>query len=102
MRYDPSVLRFVEVSLGSLAQQAGAAEPTATADALKGRVDIPLSFSRPGALSGNGALVNLKFAVKSGRASTQVIASQVALTTDSGENLMVPAGPRSYALRLTP
>ena len=102
VRFDPSVLRFVEASLGELAEQAGAAKPVAAADAFKGRVDIPLNFSRPAALNGNGTLVNLTFMVKAGRPSTQLIASQMAITTDSGDNLMVPSGPRAYALRLTP
>lgn len=102
VRYDPTVLRFVELSLGGLAQEAGAAQPPPAATTPRGRLDIPLHFSRPQALSGSGVLVNLTFAVTTGRASTQLIASQMSVTTDDGARVMIPSGPRSYALRLTP
>jgi general secretion pathway protein D len=101
VRFDPSVLRFVEANLGALAHQAGAADPVVTADSLKGRVDVPLNFSKPSALAGNGSLVDFTFTVKANRIATQLIASQMSVKTTDGGDLMLPPRPRSHAVRLS-
>jgi hypothetical protein len=101
VRFDPVVLGFVSATLGSLAQDAGAADPVPKVDALRGRLDIPMSFSKPSALGGSGGLVTLTFTVKAGRPSTQVIASQMSVKTETGADIMLPASPRSHSLTLT-
>jgi general secretion pathway protein D len=99
-RFDPAVLRFESAALGSLAQSAGAAAPAPTVDTRTGRIDLPLNFSNPEGLSGDGAVVELTFTVHTGRATTQVIAAQgEAGGTDGSSRIPLP-GPRSLSLRI--
>jgi general secretion pathway protein D len=100
VRFDPTVLRFESASLGSLAQGAGAAEITPTIDSRSGRVELPLSFSQPRGMSGDGPVLELTFTVQRGTAATQVILAQnEAGGTAGGSRFMLP-GPRSLALRI--
>jgi len=101
VRFDPVVLSFVSATLGSLAQDAGASDPAPKVDGVKGRLDIPMSFSKPAALGGSGSLLTLTFNVKAGRPSTQLIASQMAVKTETGADVMLPASPRSHSVMLT-
>jgi hypothetical protein len=102
VRFDPSVLRFESASLGSLAQGAGAAQPEPTVDGRRGRVDLPLSFSQPKGMSGDGAVVELSFTVQKGRSATQVVLAQSqAGASAGGERILLP-GPRSLGLRIAP
>jgi hypothetical protein len=94
------VLRFESASLGSLAQGAGAAEITPTIDGRGGRVELPLNFSLPRGMSGDGPVLELTFTVQRGTAATQVILAQnEAGGTAGGSRFMLP-GPRSLALRI--
>jgi general secretion pathway protein D len=100
VRFDPSVLRFESASLGSLAQGAGAANPSPTVDGRRGRLDLPLNFTQPKGMSGDGAIVELTFTVYKGRAMTQVfVAQNEAGSTDGSSRILLP-GPRSLALRI--
>lgn len=101
VRFDPSVLRFVEMKPGPLAQDAGAEATTASLDASRGRVDVPMRFAKPQALGKDGTLVTLVFQVVAGRAQTQVIASQVEGRGSDGSSHMLPGSPRSHSLRIT-
>ncbi len=100
IRYDPLVLRFVSADLGSLAQQAGAADITPNADPATGRLDIAMSFRKPEQLSGAGALVNLSFAANTARAQTRLVAAQIDIKAEDGQLLSVPR-PRPHLLKVT-
>lgn len=100
MRFDPAVLRFDRAALGALAVSAGASEPAPKVDALHGRVELPLAFVKPEAVTHGGAVVELTFTVHTGRATTQLIAAQTeAVAGDGAGRLMLP-GPRSLSLRI--
>ncbi len=102
VRFDPTVLRFVDAAIGPLAQSAGAERASAKADALRWRVEIPLTFSQPPALAGDGTLVTLNFTVVAGKAMTQLIAAQVDAKAEDGTTRLLPSGPRTHLLRITP
>jgi DNA-binding transcriptional regulator/RsmH inhibitor MraZ len=66
----------------------------------KGRLDLPLTFSNPAGLAGDGAVMELTFTVHTGRATTQLIAAQgEAGSTDGTSRIMLP-GPRSLSMRI--
>ncbi|MFZ2652039.1 MAG: secretin N-terminal domain-containing protein [Burkholderiaceae bacterium] len=100
VRFDPGALRFESANLGDLAERAGASPPAPTVDALKGRLDIPLSFAQPDALVGDGALLELTFQVHTGRAVTQLVVTQNEASSPDGSRLVLP-GPRNISLRIT-
>ena len=100
VRFDPTVVRFESVALGALAERAGAAPPTPAVDALKGRIDIPLSFAQPDGLAGDGALIELTFVVHTGRAVTQLVVAQNEASGTDGSRVTLP-GPRNISLRIT-
>jgi general secretion pathway protein D len=99
VRYDPLVLRFVGAGLGTLAQQAGAAEPETRADPAIGRLDIAMNFSQPARLAGSGPLVNLTFAAKTARAQTRLVAPQIDVKGEDGQIVSV-ARPRPYLIKV--
>jgi general secretion pathway protein D len=102
VRFDPAVLRFVASAVGPQAQRGGATEVNAKADARRGRVTIPLAFSQPSALAGDGTLVTLTFTVVAGRSQTQLIAAQVDAKNEDGSTHLLPSAPRTHQLRVTP
>ena len=101
VRFDPLVLRFDGASPGALAQAAGAPEITAGLDARRGRVDLPVNFANPAAMTGDGDMVTLRFTVLGGRPLTQVIAAQNEAVAADGEGRVMLPGPRTLMLRIT-
>jgi len=101
LRYDPTVLRFESATLSRLAEGAGAAPLAPNVDNIKGRIDLPMSFARPGGLAGDGPVVELQFLVHTGRNSTQIIATQADATGIDGSSHAMPLGPRNLLLRIT-
>jgi hypothetical protein len=101
VRFDATVLKYVDYSLGSLAEEAGAERTGVSADALTGRLEVPLTFSRPEAIAGDGPLVTLTFEVKAGRPLTRLTVAQLEVKGEDGSTQQVPAGPRSIMLRIS-
>jgi general secretion pathway protein D len=102
VRYDPVVLRFIDASAASVAVAAGAETVRAVVDTARGRAEIPLTVANPDGLSTDGPLLTLSFAVRVGRASTQLIVAQTDVKAEDGTSRLIPAAPRSFAMRIMP
>jgi hypothetical protein len=102
VRYDPVVLRYVDASAASVAVAAGAEPIKAHVDTARGRAEIPITVANPDGLSADGPLLTLSFAVRVGRASTQLIVAQTDVKAEDGTSRLIPPAPRAFAMRIMP
>jgi general secretion pathway protein D len=98
LRYDGLVLSYQSFQLGDLALKAGGSVGTPKADAAVGRLDIPITFTQPDLLTGDGPLITITFAPKTARASTSLVATQVDVKGQDGQ-LRTIAKPQNYVVR---
>jgi general secretion pathway protein D len=98
LRYDGLVLSYQSFQLGELALAAGGSVDAPKANAAIGRLDIPISFSKPELLKGDGAIITLTFTAKTARASTSLVATQVDVKGADGQ-LRTIARPQNYIVR---
>jgi hypothetical protein len=98
LRYDGLVLSYQSFQLGDLALKAGGSVGTPKADAAVGRLDIPITFTQPDLLTGDGTLITITFAPKTARASTSLVATQVDVKGQDGQ-LRTIAKPQNYVVR---
>lgn len=98
LRYDGLVLSYQSFQLGELALKAGGSVDAPKANPAVGRLDIPISFSKPELLNGDGTIITLTFAPKTARASTSLVATQVDVKTAEGA-LRTIERPQNYVIR---
>lgn len=99
IRFDPKVLTFVEVNPTELARNSGIAGTSPKLDTDSGRLDVDLqAVGNP--LSGQGKLLNLRFAATTARTQTTIAVGQAALPGNVGARAALQ--PSSLRLRVAP
>jgi hypothetical protein len=98
LRYDGLVLSYQSFQLGELALKAGGEVGISKADVAVGRLDIPITFTKPDLLQGDGTLITLTFTPKTARASTSLVATQVDVKAADGQ-LRTITRPQNYLVR---
>ena len=95
IRFDPKVLTFIEARPDALALNSGIEGVTPKLDPTAGRLEFDLQAGT-NLLSGQGKLLNLRFAAKTARAQTTIALGQVNLPSDAGARTT----PQNTTLRL--
>jgi general secretion pathway protein D len=98
IRFDPQVLSFVDARSEALAQAGGISDAAPEVDALTGRLDVELQAPADASMSGQGKLLNLRFAARNPRAQTRIALGQVTLPGSEGPRT-IPR-PRTLLLRV--
>jgi hypothetical protein len=98
IRFDPQVLSFVGARPEALAQAGGITSAAPKVDALTGRLDIELQTPPDTPMSGQGRLLNLRFAAKSARAQTRITLGPITLPGSDGPRT-IPR-PRTLLVRV--
>jgi general secretion pathway protein D len=95
IRFDPKVLTLIEARPADLARNSGIDGMAQKLEPTTGRLDVDLQAAgKP--LSGQGKLLNLRFAAKTARAQTTVAVGQA----NPQSNVDGPATPKATSLRL--
>lgn len=95
IRFDPKVLALIGAAPAELARKSGIEGAAPRGDPSSGRVEVDLQAA--GApLSGQGALLNLRFAAKTARGQTTIAAGQA----NPPANVGARTAPKSTTLRL--
>jgi general secretion pathway protein D len=99
IRFDPKVLTFVSATPAEIARNSGIESATLNLEATTGRLEVDLqAAAKP--MSGQGKLLNLRFAARTVRAQTTIAVGQ-ANPPNNADPRATPK-PTSLRLRVTP
>lgn len=95
IRFDPKVLTFIDAKPADLARRSGIDGASPNLEPSSGRVEVNLQ-ANSSPLSGQGTLLNLRFATKTARAQTTIAVGQTNVPADVDTR----STPKSSALRV--